>query len=204
MPVLLATPAAAALRLRDALAADPLPGAPLSSGDVVEEAHAFDPRFDDFWAELVRQNLDRLLAVRDRPTLSWHFAGPLRDGRACILTASRNGLLRAYCVLKRQDHPPSGLRRMRLADYQTLQPEENLLPALLRTALRRCASGGIHTLELLGVGLPRMRGLDRSAPHRRKLPAWPFYYKATDPSLDADLKDSAVWDPSAFDGDATL
>ena len=201
LPGLLAIPAGALLRFKDAFGVRPLPT--LAASVVVERADAFDSRFDAFWAELVRQNASKLLAVRDCQTLSWHFAGPIRTGQAWIFTASRNHLLRAYCVLKRQDHPQSGLVRMRLVDYQNLESED-LLPGLLRAALERCKAEGIYALEHVGCDLPKMRSLDRFAPYRRKLPAWPFYYKAGDPMLDADLRKPEVWDPSAFDGDASL
>ena len=201
LPDLLAIPAAALLRLREAFGVRPLPA--LAPSVVVEQANAFDSRFDTFWAELVRKDSNKLLGVRDGRTLSWHFAGPMRAGQAWAFMASRNHLLRAYCVVKRQDHPQSGLVRMRLVDYQNLESEA-LLSGLLRAALERCKAEGIYTLEHVGCDLPKMRLLDRFAPYRRKLAAWPFYYKAVDPTLDADLRKPEVWDPSAFDGDASL
>src|SRR5262249_41935326 len=111
-----------------------------------------------------------------------------------------------YCILKRTDQPQGmqGLTRMRLVDFQTLEPGANLLPGLLRAALRRCAAEGIHVLEHLGCDLPKMRSFDRFAPYRRKLPAWKYYYKAANPALDDELRKPEVWDPSTFDGDASL
>src|SRR5262249_11915493 len=201
LPGLLAIPAAALLRLTDAFGVRP--PLTLAASVVVERADAFDSRFDAFWAELVRRNASKLLGVRDCQTLSWHFAGPIRSGQAWIFTACRNHLLRAYCVLKRQDHLQSGLVRMRLVDYQNLESEE-LLPDLLRAALERCQADGIYALEHVGCDLPKMRSLDRCAPYRRRLPAWSFHYKAVDPALDAALRRPEVWDPSGFDGDASL
>ncbi len=176
----LATPAAKALQLKDSLFNKSLPNTPASI--VVEQSANFDSRFDGFWTELASQNQHKLLAVRDRPTLSWHFAVPLRRGRLWIFTASRNGRLRAYCILKRHDQP-GGIRRMRLVDYQTLEPDQDFLPSLLQSALRRCAAEGIDILDHLGRGLPKMQAVDKFAPYRQKLTTWPFYYRATDPAL---------------------
>jgi hypothetical protein len=198
---LLAWPAGAALRLKDALFAKSLPTAPRSI--VVATADEFDCRFDGFWEELVRQNPEKLLANRDRASLTWHFAIPLRLGRLWILTASRAGLLRAYCILKRQDKH-DGIRRMQLVDYQSLEPHDDLLPCLLRAALQRCAATGLFALEHVGCGLPKMRAFDRWAPYRRKLPCWPFYYRAAEPALHSELALPTVWDPSTFDGDASF
>ena len=198
---LMAWPAAAALRLKDALLTKSLPATPPSI--VVETAEQFDDRFDAFWEELVRQNPDKLLATRDRQSLAWHFAIPLRQGRLWIFTALRAGLLRAYCILKRQDKN-DGVRRMQLVDYQSLDPSDELLPCLLRAALDRCKAENMYALEHVGCGLPKMRAFDSFAPYRRKLPCWPFYYRAADPAIQAALSRPTVWDPSTFDGDASF
>jgi len=199
---LLAAPLATALRVKEVFTNARFPA--VSSPSSIDRVDDFGQEFDEFWRELVQQNPDKLLAVRDAATLRWHFAGALRDRHAWILTARKNGLLRAYCMLKRQDHPPSGLVRMRLVDYQNLDSDQDLLPAFLREAVRRCAAEGIHVLEYLGGGLPKTAAIDRHAPYRRKLQAWPFYYKAVDPKVEAALQKPEVWDPSAFDGDTSL
>jgi hypothetical protein len=196
----LALPLAAALRLKDALFAKRLPAPP--AGVEIEVCGCFDSRFDLFWEELVRQHPEKLLGARDSRTLSWHFARPLRRGRLWIFTASRQGLLRGYCIVKRQDLG-EGLRRLRLVDYQTVEKDADLLPGLLEAALRRSAAEGFCVLEHLGCGLPKMRSFDRFAPYRRKLPAWPFYYHAPDAALAAELRVPEVWDPSVYDGDAS-
>jgi hypothetical protein len=202
LPRLLAYPGGMTLRMKDAFTLKSLPhGADSIS---VEQAEAFDTRFDDFWKELVTQNPNKLLGVRNSESLRWHFATPMRQGQAWIFTACRHGLLRAYCILKRQDHPQSGLIRMRLVDHQTLEPDKDLLSAMLRPALLRCVADRIHVFEHVGLGLPKMASFDRHAPYRRKLPAWPFYYHAVDPALHEALHNPQVWDPSTFDGDASL
>jgi hypothetical protein len=197
---LLALPAAAGLWLKDALLAARLPPA---AHAVIAAVDDFDSPFDLFWEELVRQNPNKLLGVRDRQALAWHFAIPRRRDRLRIFTASRNGLLRAYCVLKRQDLR-EGVRRMRLVDYQSVESDMDLLPGLLQAALRRCAADGFYLLEHLGRGLPKMASFDRVASYRRTLRSWPFYYRAVEPGLAAELSRPDAWDPSEFDGDASF
>jgi hypothetical protein len=197
----LALPASAALWVKDALFARALPA--FSSGVVISAIDSFDSRFDVFWEELVRQNPDKLLAARDSRTLAWHYAVPMRQGRLWIFTAVRNGLLRAYCVLNRQDRK-QGVRRMRVIDYQTLESDVDLLPELLQAALARCAAEGFYVLEHLGCGLPKTRSFDDFAPYRRKHPNWPFYYRAADPALAAELRRPEAWEPSTYDGDASI
>ena len=165
---------------------------------------AFDDRFNAFWHELVRANPDKLLCVRDRATLNWHFAGPLRLGQVCIVTAIQNGLLRAYCILKRQDHPQSGLVRMRLVDYQTLDADDRVLEGMLSHALTYCTAKRIYSLEHVGCNLPKMAAFERLAPYRRKLQSWPYYFSAVDSDLNVELRKPERWDPSSYDGDASL
>lgn len=205
-------PPGAAPRAWDAVCNKPLPKMPGSF--TVETTERFDSRFDVFWNELVRQSPEKLLAERTSEALSWHFAAPMRKGRVWTLTASKNGKLRAYCTLTRQDHgfrlpalphgDTQGLRGMRLVDYQSIEPGVDFLPAFLQEALRRCAAEDLYILEHLGRGVPKMRVVDECAPYRKKLENWKFFYRAAAPSLDADLRESGFWDPSAYDGDASF
>jgi hypothetical protein len=144
-----------------------------------------------------------LLNFRDRRMLGWHFAGPMRAKQLWILTVSRERLMRAYAILKRQDHPPSGLTRMRMVDYQSIDSDDALWP-IIGAAIARCWAERIQTLEHVASGLPKMRTFDALAPYRRKLPAWPFYFKATDPGLEIELADPLRWDASSYGGDASM
>jgi len=205
-------PAGAAPCSKDAVRNKPLPRVPGSF--TIETPDRFDSRFDVFWDELVRQNPEKLLAERSCEALSWHFAAPLRKGRVWIFTASRNRRLRAYCTLTRQDHSfrlpalphgdTQGPRGMRLVDYQSIEPEVDFLPALLGAALQRCVAEDLYIMENLGRGVPKMRVVDECAPYRKQLENWKFFYRAADPALEADLGESRIWDPCAYDGDASF
>jgi hypothetical protein len=197
----LALPVAASLRLKDALTAKALPDGPRSVE--YSEVGGFDARFDAFWRELVEQNPGMLLGARDTDSLRWHYAIPLRAKRLWILIATRNNVIRAYCVLK-QHFRPTGVRSMKLVDYQTLDYDTDLLPGLLKLALRRSAAENCYVLEHHGCGLPKMHSFDRLANYRATKPSWSFYYYTDDPALDVRLADPAVWDPSEFDGDSSL
>jgi hypothetical protein len=195
-----APPVALALRVKDALTATARPDAPRS----VEfaEASSFDARFDAVWAELVEQNPKTLLGVRDCASLRWHYGVPLRANRLTILTATRGDRIRAYCVLKQHDRPGS-LRSMKLVDFQTVEPDTDLLSGLIGLALRRSADAGCVMLEHHGCGLPKMRSFDALAPYRATKPAWSFYYHPVDPALAARLAEPETWDPSEYDGDSS-
>jgi hypothetical protein len=194
-------PAGAILHLKDALCAKRLPRR--SASVTIDATDQFDSRFDAFWEALLRENAETLTADRSLASLSWHFAVPLRRGFLWVLTACRNGQLRAYSVFKRQDNG-QGVSRIRLVDYQNIDQDLDVLPSFLHAALRRCATEGIAVLEHLGAALPKTRIVDASAPHRKRLANWQFFYRAADPVLEAELRKPTCWDPSPFDGDASL
>jgi hypothetical protein len=197
---LLAYPAGWALLIKDVLCNTTLPQSPRDV--LIEGADTFDNRFDAFWNQLVLENQEKLLAERNSRALRWHFDAAIRSGRLWIFTASENGRLRGYCVF-RQELSPGG-RCICLIDYQTLDRDRDLLPAFLRAALRRCAAEGFYILQNVGVGVPKMSAFEQYAPYRRKLPNSVFFYGAADAALEAELRDPQCWDPSLFDGDATL
>lgn len=195
----LAYPLSWMLALKDAVLHRPPPDA---SPDVtIEIANDFDDRFDVFWSQLVRENPDKLLAVRNRRTLSWHYKTALRDGRLLILTASKAGMLCGYCVFRQES--AASERSMRTIDYQSIARERDLLPGFLRRTLQRCADEDFYILQNVGIGVPKMRAFDTYAPYRGKLPNSIFYYSAK-PALAEHLKDPNAWDPSLYDGDAAL
>jgi hypothetical protein len=92
---------------------------------------------------------------------------------------------------------------MKLVDFQTVEPDTDLLAGLLPLALRRSAAEGCAMLEHHGCGLPKMRRFDELAPYRAEKPAWSFYYVAVDPSLETRLAEPRTWDPSEYDGDSS-
>lgn len=195
----LAPPAGAALWLKDATFGKALSKA--RGSIVIETVDRFDSRFDTFWVELARQNRNTLMAKRDSATLSWHFAVPTRDRRLWIFTASKNNKLRAYCIVKRVGHTPDV--RMRLVDYQSIDRDVDLLSPLLDAVLRRCVSERVSLLDKPGLGVAKMAVFDEFAPYRKKQ-SWSFFYRAVDSDLGAALREPGVWDPSEYDGDASI
>lgn len=164
----------------------------------------FDERFEDFWQQL-RHNFPRqLLANRSREMLEWHFKRPLEKGKAWVLTVGKGPALAAYAIFLRRDNSAFGLKRMRLVDFQVLGGNTVLLRPLICHALARCRREGIHMLECIGFAPDKQRVIEALAPHGRKLTSWRYFYKATNQQLAQTLEDPGVWDPSCFDGDASL
>ena len=196
----LSYPLSAAAFLKDRLTTSGL-----RAGDVeVKFVAAFDDRFDDFWTDLKRMNPHVLLAVRSREALEWHFKYALLDNRAWIATVLDGARLVAYAIFEREDTRAFGLTRMRLVDFQSLDGSTALLEPLLCWALRKCRNEGLHLLEIVGRWLEKGEFIETVVPHKRKLDAWRFVYRANNSSLATTLRDPRAWAPSLFDGDAAL
>src|SRR5580692_6482509 len=167
---------------------------------------SFDDRFDAFWASVRQKKSNVLLAVRSREALQWHFKFALQQDAAWIYIVEGNSGLVAYSVFLRQDSLETGLKRVRLADFQCLEQERtpDVLTATLQAAMDRCRQESIHMLELIGLTPALERKLEGLSPHRRQLPTWMSYYKPNNASLAGSLKNAAVWETSLFDGDSSL
>lgn len=163
-----------------------------------------DRRFDIFWEALTRVNSHVLMGLRTRETLEWHFQHALRQNRAWIVTASKGSDLTAYGIFRRYDNPQFGLHRMRLVDFQTLDGNADSLLLMLHWALDICRREGIDMVECIGFPTDKAAVIREMAPYTRKLPSWLYFYKAREKSLAVRLSNPTVWNPSQFDGDASL
>jgi hypothetical protein len=164
----------------------------------------FDERFDGFWEALKRNNPHLLFAVRTREMLEWHYKYALLNGRLWIVTVVDGRQLLAYATFERKDKPRFGLKRLSLIDFQSLDGSTFLLSPVLSWTLKRCQDHGIDVLENVGRWLEQGELIKTAAPYERKLPAWSYFYRASDPKLAERLKDRHAWAPSLFDGDASL
>jgi len=164
----------------------------------------FDERFDTFWEELKRKRSQVLLSARTREILNWHFRYALARSEAWIICICEQSRLLAYSIFYRQDNPRLGLKRVRMADFQTIVDDDSLLLPMLSCALDRCRKTGIHMLEIIGIRQEKAQVIDKLRPHQRKLPSWLAFYKANRPQLIESLKDAKHWHLSCFDGDISL
>ena len=199
-PKLLAYPGAAALKIRDTLR----PHRRLQQSAEINVCSGFDARFDRFWEELQRAYPDRFLTTRSREMLQWHFRYSLQQGATWIVTSEDDSRLLAYAIFSRCDNSEFNLKRVRLVDFQVLDGDARTLVPMLTWGVRKCREEGIHMLESVGFRPEKQRVIDGLSPYRRKLGAWSYFYAARNGTLQQDLRDPDVWDPSLFDGDASL
>ena len=170
----------------------------------VQSCAGFDERFDAFWEGLRRDRSHILMGTRTREVLDWHFKYSLSQNRSWIFYLANGPKLVAYSIFYRQDNAKFGLKRVRLADFQTLSNDNLLLLPMLSCALDRCRRNGIHMLEIMGLCPEKTQFIARLAPYQRKLPSWFSFYKTNNPRLAEYLKDPKIWDLSWFDGDSSL
>jgi hypothetical protein len=145
-----------------------------------------------------------LRSVRDRQTLEWHFGHALAKGDAWIFAALDGSVISAYSVFVRQDNRAVGLKRVSLADFQSLDSECMALLPMISAALTRCHTEGVDLLESIGFSVKKRGLLEAYAPFRRRLPAWRFFYKARDERLHQQLSRPELWDVCSYDGDGSL
>jgi hypothetical protein len=162
----------------------------------------FDDRFDIFWEDLRKNNPRRLLAVRTREVLEWHFRYALKKNRVWVVAVVDGLRLSAYAIFGRDDY--RHLKKVRLVDFQSLDGSTDLLAPMLNWALRKCRNEGIHMLENIGRWMEKGEFFETIAPYHRAIPNWTYFYRANNPSLAETLRDRRAWAPSLFDGDASL
>ncbi len=167
----------------------------------VQRLDEFDERFDTFWSRL-RQRAERLLAVRDRATLAWHFSAAYTPGRE-ILGLHQGDELVGYAVLIRMDQEAIGLKRLRVCDLQTPEDNPAHVESLMSSALKAARRSGIHMVEIMGHDGFKRRVIDRLNPHRREGGMQCLYW-AKDPELAAPLLLPETWALSPYDGDNSL
>src|ERR1700683_48127 len=167
----------------------------------VESCPAFDERFEVFWNELKRRRPHVLLGSRTRETLDWHFKHGLLRHDVWIFCVSEGPRLIAYATFYRQDNLQVGLKRVRLADFQSLADDQLLVP-MVAYALERRRPSGIHMLEIMGQSPEKSQLVAELAPYERKLPSWVVFYKTANPHLGAKLRENKTWDLCWFYGDS--
>jgi len=177
----------------------------LRESDVeVKPCTDFDDRFDSFWEDVKRNSRHLLLAVRTREVLEWHFKHALLCNRLWIVTAVDGPRLVAYAIFHKSVDPRSGFKKVKLADYQSLEDGTSMLGPLLSWALRRCRSEGVHMLEHTGRWMEKGQFIETAAPYRLKLSAWSYFYHVNNPELREILNSRQLWTPSFFDSEAAL
>jgi hypothetical protein len=170
----------------------------------LHECVLIDDRFDEFWSKLKRSNPNVLFGVRSREILQWHYQQALSQNRAWLVTANAGGVMKAYAIFFRHDNEILHLKRMRLVDFQTLDNDPALLTQILDWGLTRCRREGIDMLESIGLAADKGELISKGAPFNRKLPCWLYFYNARERCLADKLADPRAWEPSQFDGDASL
>ncbi len=163
----------------------------------------FDQRFDRFWDQLRRQP-GRLMAVRDRDALDWHFHLAREQGRLTVLTGEEEGSMFGYAVLLRSDFSHLGLRRSIIADVQTIGGSPQHIQSLLLAGVDECRRQGMDLLEVIGLDEPTRAALKDLKPRSRTMSTWPYFYKACRSELQGALEKPDSWFPSPLDGDTTL
>ena len=109
-----------------------------------------------------------------------------------------------YCVLKRQDGN-AGIPRMRLVDYQSLEPETDFLAGMLPLALRRsCAAENLCALDHSRAGIARPGHFRSLRPVSAQAAALGVLVPRRRSGHCRVACAAEAWNPSSYDGDASF
>ncbi len=162
--------------------------------------------FQELWTEKLEEKSEtpRLFADRTPAALRWHFEIPGDRGSVRVLCCHKDGKLGGYAVVRNDVDPESGLRKSMIADMIAREDDEGVIQSLWIAAYQSAERAGSDILEIQGFP-PHIRAMSSKwLPYQRKYPAHPYYFKATDPKLHAELSHGEAWYACPFDGDATL
>lgn len=170
--------------------------------DEIEVAGIGD-EFQAFWNRKLSERT-RMYADRSAATLRWHFEIPGCQGAIRILRCRRGKDMVGYAAVRDDIERSSGLRRSLIADMLAEKDDFEIVRVLLVAAFTAARRAKNDILETIGFPQAIRHVLEESKPYHRKLPACPFYYRASNPELHRALADSSSWYACAFDGDTTM
>lgn len=161
-----------------------------------------DDAFDDLWKRK-QSEAERFLACRTSACLRWHFTD-LHGERETRFLIHRQGNLRGYAIIMREDVAEIGLKRLRIADVFVEKNDESVVKGLLSAAYEYGREHGCHILEWVGMPVELRHIALGQRPFFRSLPTWPLYYKAINAEFESPLSNQSAWHVTPYDGDTTL
>jgi hypothetical protein len=164
---------------------------------------AIDGEIGTLWTDKLSEGT-RFYADRTPEVLRWHFEIPGDRGSVRVLRCYENDKLQGYAVVRTDEDPLDGIRRSQIADLIASQDNPAVVRALWVAAYEHAKAVGSDILEVQGFPSNIREVASAWHPYRRKYPACPYYYRATDPVLHKELSDPSAWYACPFDGDATL
>jgi hypothetical protein len=162
--------------------------------------------FEELWTAKSeeRAGTPRVFTDRRPAALRWHFAVPGDRGSVRVLCCYKGKRLDGYAVVRNDVDFESGLRTSMIADLIARGDDEEVIQSLWVAAYQYAKRVESDVLEVQGFP-PHIREMgSKWLPYHRKYPAHPYYFKATDPKLHAELSHGEAWYACPFDGDATL
>jgi hypothetical protein len=195
--------AGAAVALEGTLRGRHLPAPAADASLTVVTASQVDQSFDDLWQRVAADSA-ALLAVRDAPTIRWHFAERQRKPPPRLVCLRKAGRLVGYAAVVRQDAEHIQLKRARLADVFCEDDDPALIRQLLAGVAQEARRDGAAMLEVIGFPENVLRVVRERRPLVLDHEGWPVLYRPLAPNLDAELSDPARWRACLYDGDGSL
>lgn len=140
-----------------------------------------------------------ITGVRTPQQMRWRLA--CDDGRSfCVRGPGAELLGYATCRLK-VDHRGS-LLRLRIMDLWAKPGRPDVIRRIVEAAKELAVKWRCGSLEVCGMSENVRESLAPLRPRHRRMSAWPYYIRARDHSLAAELEDPKRWHPTEYDGDS--
>ena len=180
---------------------------PRRSSDVLTVSEAgvesIEGDIEALWMNKLQEGT-RLYADRSPKVLRWHFDIPGDRGVVRVLRCCEDRELKGYAVVRTDKDYRDGTQRSVIADLIARQDDPEVVRALWVAAYEHAKALGSDILEVQGYPSNIRTVSSDWHPYRRKYPACPYNYRATDPELHRALSDPTAWYACPYDGDATL
>lgn len=161
--------------------------------------------FDALWSEVIRSG-NKLISCRNSATLRWYFTARARVATVRVVVCRDGARLLGYAAVSREDSPEVGLTRLKIVDLftvdETRTPE--IVRALVAQSYEMASEEKCHVLEAPAFPPAHQKALNGSFALTRRLGAYPYFYKAREPSLAGILEKAENWQITYYEGDSLL
>lgn len=160
---------------------------------------------DELWRKLQKENPNKLLSYRDKEAIAWQFHNESAKSRDPVLFVIRkDGILKGYAIITREDSPEYSLKRMMITDLIVLDNDPEIIRSLVNKVFIFSKQKKLDVLQMKGFPLAVRRALNSLHPFEHTHSHSSFFYYVSNPELKDHFKNESTWYASTFDGDSSL
>ena len=179
---------------------------PTGSGEFkIASLNQFPAEIDMFWKQKVNQT-PGITTCRTASVLNWALLSSRAPDQVTIVVSMSDDRERINGYIALVLSTDSGLRRLRIVDFQTLKRfDRKVAKQLLASVLRQAKTKNVDVVEGSNLGVLQGQLLSSVTPFFRNVYKPPYLVKGLSPRMKNLLDNTSLtWDLSTFDGDTSL